>query len=140
MLQRELRQDPASEGTKPSPPDSSQVRKELMTKLGAVQGPYSSEDRDLGEKQEVWLESLIGANRGRTRLSQVKGAANSRCRAVEVTGRKGCMPARSLLLCRPGERACAEAECHGCKLGSSGHSAAAGARRGRQLGLKQPVS
>lgn len=38
MLQRELRQDPASEGMRPSPPDSSQVRKELMAKLGAVPG------------------------------------------------------------------------------------------------------
>lgn len=75
MLQRELSHDPASEGSKPSPPDSSQVRKELMTKLDAVQGPCSSEDRDLGEKQEMWLESLIGASRGRNKAIPSEGSS-----------------------------------------------------------------
>lgn len=76
----------------------------------------------------MWLESLSG-NRGQNTVSRVKGAA------VGAELYKFRVPARSLLLCRPHERTWAEAECHGCKLGSSGRSAAAGARGGRQLSL-----
>lgn len=58
----------------------------------------------LVRNRKCGLKALLGLVVDGTRLSQVKGAAGSRCRAVDVTERKGCMPAPSLLLCRPDER------------------------------------